>query len=346
MQAKITKGNFSGYLEEEDNVDYFKFNVGAGNTINTTLVAPTNMKITATLFDSLNTERASVTLDSGGTRVISYLNSASAQIFYLKIEHDDYGSSPKPTYYTYNFELNIIGGDTQPPSAYIQPLPSNSCVNFTVNWNSPDPDTIKYIVQVRYGTNDWTDWQVNVTSKSATYHGTNNTRYFFRVKACDTWGNWGSFTSNPEGDASTNVTCEGNSGNTAPSQVTLNSPTKITSKGFTLSWTQSTDADFYSYEIHISTVSGFAPDQTTKKAEFLYSTTITYTITNLKSNTMYYAKIKVTDTDGLFSFSNEVYGKTQSENKTGSCCFSLLLLVGALPAILFLVWSSINKKQK
>ena len=436
--VEITKGNYSGYIEDEDEIDYYKFNVNAGNTINITFTAPTNMKVTATLYDALNTQRGTFSITSGGTRTLTYLNAASAQTYYLKIEHDSYGSDPKPTSYFYDFKLDLIGGDTDAPSAYMVPLPSTSCTNFTVSWGSPDSDAVIYTVQVRYGTNDWMDWKVNVTIKSAVYPGINNTRFFFRVKACDLAGNWGTYTSNPEGDTSTNVTCEGTSsadttnptititspsngasiptgetniigtatdnvgvinvevrlgngvwrsatrngnnwnitvvisegsntitaratdasgnsaevsitvtgtvgGNTAPASVTLNTPTKITKNGFTLTWTQNTESAFYSYEVHISTTSNFSPNQTTKKTEILYAETITCTLTNLKSNTLYYAKIKVTDKGGLSSISNEVSAKTLSSSSNNNlCCSTMLILSGIIPCALLILWRRKN----
>ncbi len=223
----ITKGNFTGYVEDEDDVDFYKFNVGAGNTINATFIAPTNMKVTVTLYDASNAEHGTFTLTEGGTNYISYQNSAAAQAYYLKIEQNSYGGAdPLPATYFYDIKLDIIGGDSEAPSAYMPALPATSCTNFTVSWNSPDVDASIYTVQVRYGTNDWADWKVNVTTKSAVYPGANNTRFFFRVRACDTSGNWGTFTSNPDGDTSTNVTCEGTStADTTEPTITITSPT-------------------------------------------------------------------------------------------------------------------------
>ncbi|MEM2900363.1 MAG: fibronectin type III domain-containing protein [Thermoplasmata archaeon] len=228
----IDNGSYTAYMEDMDNTDVFKFNVPAGSTINLTASVPTNMNIEVNLRNQSWGIVGSYQFSSG-SRSIVFLNDADRQDFYAEFILKTI--TTEPSTYFYNFVLNITIGDLVPPSASIAALPAESCTNFTVMWSSPDADVKWFDVQVRYGSEAWMDWMVNVTNRTAEYTGVVGVKYFFRVRAMDIWNNWGAYTTNPEGDANTTVTqvCTGSVDNTKPT-ISIVNPTN----GATLSTTE------------------------------------------------------------------------------------------------------------
>ena len=100
----------------------------------------------------------------------------------------------------------------------------------------------------------------------------------------------------------------------APSQAMLSEPSEITHNSVQLSWTQSTEADFVSYDIYQSTSHGTLGIKicTITDRQVSY-----YMVTDLSANTTYYFTIRVVDNAGLFSDSNQVAGTTTQSTEDG-----------------------------
>ena len=102
--------------------------------------------------------------------------------------------------------------------------------------------------------------------------------------------------------------------------VTLNTPTGTTSNSTTLTWSQSTDADFVSYAVYKSTSSDTLGDLVTTITD---RATTSYTVTDLSPSTTYYFTIKVNRAAGAYD-SNQVSattsagGVTQNDWNSGS----------------------------
>ncbi len=98
------------------------------------------------------------------------------------------------------------------PHAWVEPLPPTVATTaFTVQWNGTDDwgDVIAYDVQVRDGVEGtWMTWLSTAATNQATFHGVHGHSYFFRARARDVAGNWGSFTDEDWGQAWTTVLTE------------------------------------------------------------------------------------------------------------------------------------------
>ena len=105
--------------------------------------------------------------------------------------------------------------------------------------------------------------------------------------------------------------------NHLPIAVTLNLPTSIRDISMKLSWTKNNDADFAEYQIYKSTSSGTLG---TKVNSISDQSTISYDVTELTPDTTYHFTVRITDTGGLFSDSNQVSAKTltieEAQDKT------------------------------
>ena len=97
--------------------------------------------------------------------------------------------------------------------------------------------------------------------------------------------------------------------------VTLNAPTEITSNSMTLSWTESTDAEFSAYKLYRDTQS---PVTASSKlvTTINVSSTLSFTDTGLKERTTYFYRIYIVNTSGFSNGSNEVNGTTLNEVPT------------------------------
>ena len=98
--------------------------------------------------------------------------------------------------------------------------------------------------------------------------------------------------------------------------VTLNTPIGTTSNSTTLTWSQSTDADFVSYAVYKSTSSDTLGDLVTIITD---KATTSHTVTGLSLNTTYYFTIRVNRAGGLYRDSNQVSATTiQNDWNSGS----------------------------
>ncbi len=88
--------------------------------------------------------------------------------------------------------------DHTPPVAEITGLSSvQTSTTFNVSWSGTDSESniVYYDVQYRAGTNPWTDWKILTTATSASFTGNNRQTYYFRVRAYDSAGNRGDWSS-------------------------------------------------------------------------------------------------------------------------------------------------------
>lgn len=114
--------------------------------------------------------------------------------------------------------------------------------------------------------------------------------------------------------------------NQPPTAVILSNPSGITQNSMKLTWTQNTEADFARYEIYKSTSSG---NLGTKTYIITDGTTTSYVVTGLSADTTYYFTVRVMDTGGLYTDSNQVSGKaTPADITPPSTMISLNGVVG------------------
>lgn len=99
--------------------------------------------------------------------------------------------------------------------------------------------------------------------------------------------------------------------NYPPIAVWLSDPTNIKAREVTLTWTQNTDLDFASYEIHSSLDPGFTPDTSTRDMTVDNQTITSVEVGGLEENCTLYFKVRVIDHGGLFNDSNEVSCHTE-----------------------------------
>jgi hypothetical protein len=167
-------------------------------------------------------------------------------------------------------------------------------------------------IPLTYTIDEPTDWQgysldgaANVTLTGNTVlSGLSQGSHSLSVYANDTSGNWGS--------DSVSFTIKKKTIpiiNWPPKPVTNNDPTNITGDSMSLSWTRNEDFDFRKYVVYCSTSFndlGQKVDEITDKSD------TTYQMTGLAEGTTYYCIVRVYDSGGLFSDSNQVSGKTNS----------------------------------
>ena len=99
-----------------------------------------------------------------------------------------------------------------------------------------------------------------------------------------------------------------------PAAVVLNDPYNLTQTSFEVNWTENTDPDFDSYEVHMAQNESFNITTQTKVAAYTQANQTHHQFLGLKENTTYYVKVRVYDTAVLFNDSNEVSAKTRTPN--------------------------------
>ena len=102
--------------------------------------------------------------------------------------------------------------------------------------------------------------------------------------------------------------------NVAPTAVKLNEPFNVTDDTMEVNWSMNKDSDFKSYEVHLGTQQGFTINASTLKATITAQNLTAYKFEGLTQLTNYYIKVRVVDTGGLYSDSNEVTAKTKEYN--------------------------------
>lgn len=108
--------------------------------------------------------------------------------------------------------VGVNTADCLPPQAWVDPLPPwVGTTHFTVTWSGKDIWTgvAAYDVQVRDGyEGTWTGWLADTVATSAVFTGVHGHTYFFRARARDAVGNWGTFTDEEWGQTFTTVLTE------------------------------------------------------------------------------------------------------------------------------------------
>ncbi len=305
------------------------------NQVSGTTLATNTAPSAVTLTSPSNITETSMTLtwtqnsDSDFASYQIYQSTTSGQLGSLiytigtqtTITHIVTGLSPSSTYYftvrvvdtgTLYADSNQVSGTTLAtntvPTAVTLNTPTNITENFmTLSWSqNADTDFAYYQIYQSttsgqlgslihtIGTQSTTSYIVTSLSPSTTY--------YFTVRVIDT----GSLYAD-----SNQVSGMTLATNTAPTAVTLNSPTDITETSMTLSWSQNADSDFASYQIYQSATSGLL-------GSLIHTigtqTTTSYIVTGLTSDSIYYFTVRVIDTGSLYSDSNQVSGTTLATN--------------------------------
>jgi LEA14-like dessication related protein len=90
-----------------------------------------------------------------------------------------------------------------------------------------------------------------------------------------------------------------------PAPVVLRKPERIPIASVRLTWTESVSRDFSRYDVHMSTIKGFAPTNDTLVHSINEIHTTTYEVSDLEPTGEYYFKIAVWTTHDKYSISNE-----------------------------------------
>lgn len=131
----------------------------------------------------------------------------------------------------------------------------------------------------------------------------------------------------------------------APSEAILSDPSEMTHNSIKISWIQSTEADFASYDIYQSTSHGTLGTKILTITDRLVSS---YIVTDLLANTTYYFTIRVVDNAGLFTDSNQVAGTTAQSVEDGSTLTWILGITGGIgvASALIIVLLLFNRRKK
>ncbi|MBF0479019.1 MAG: fibronectin type III domain-containing protein [Candidatus Omnitrophica bacterium] len=221
--------------------------------------------------------------------------------------------------------------DTQAPAAPATVTLSNPTASaLTLSWNSSTDNVAVAGYKIDVSTNNTFTAMVtgynnldagNVTSKSIA--GLNaSTTYYARVRAYDAAGNVSSNSSSVTGTTSSAADTQAPS---APTTVTLGSPTSST---LTLSWSGAIDnVAVTGYKIDISTSSAFTT-MLTGYNNLDVGNVLSKSITGLSTNTMYYARIRAYDAAANIS--------SNSSTATGTTSAAADTQAPTVPAIITL----------
>jgi chitodextrinase len=98
-----------------------------------------------------------------------------------------------------------------------------------------------------------------------------------------------------------------------PAPVSLSEPTETGVDYIVLHWTTNTDSDFARYEVFLSETEGHPLSGLSPRAVPAQSVTV-YNCTGLAARTTYWFRVRVVDTSGQSSVSNEVFATTARAN--------------------------------
>lgn len=188
-----------------------------------------------------------------------------------------------------------VGGDTTPPSVPTGLASSGiTTTGFTVTWSAATDDTAVTGYQVRTDSNT----PISLSGTSYTFSGlTSGTTYAVTVRARDAAGNWSAWSS----ALSVSTSSGGGPDTTAPTIPTGLASSAITSTGFTVSWTASTDAvGVTGYEVFLDGVSYATPAGTSQ------------VVTGRAPNTGYLVTVRARDAAGNWSAQSSALSVTTS----------------------------------
>jgi len=133
------------------------------------------------------------------------------------------------------------------------------------------------------------------------------TTYFFKIRVYDTSGLY-----NDSNEIQVSTTIQ----NQAPNISILNTPNEITETSMNLSWSINTESDFRQYELYRSKTSGIVMSSDNLIQILTVQNVSSLKVDNLMKNTRYYYKLRVVDSEKLFSDSNEVSASTLKHTKS------------------------------
>jgi hypothetical protein len=205
--------------------------------------------------------------------------------------------------------VNNTGGTAnEPPEAVTLSAPTNiTDHSMKLSWSqNSDPDFAMYELYRSETGGVLGTLVTSITDRLMTWQfaaGLNeSTTYYFTVRVVDTGG------LNNDSNQVNGTTLPSNA---PPIPVVLQNPTNITAHTMVLAWSESTDLDFALYEVYRSQVMGL-PGVLIATISAMNATT--HVAAGLNASETYYFLIRVHDTGGLFSDSNQVSAITLAEN--------------------------------
>lgn len=205
--------------------------------------------------------------------------------------------------------VNNSGGVVNdPPSAVILNSPTNiTDHSMKLSWSqNADPDFAMYELYQSESAGVLGSQIGSITDRLMTWQfaaGLNeSTSYYFTVRVVDTGGLCND--SNQVNDTTL-------PSNIPPTPVVLQSPINVTAHTMLLDWSENADLDFAYYEVYQSQTMGVAGNVIqTMSARSQTS----FTAAGLNESEIYYFLVRVRDTGGLYSDSNQVYDTTLLDN--------------------------------
>ncbi len=214
--------------------------------------------------------------------------------------------------------VEFTTGDFTDPLSSVDSLSSTtSLITFTVTATASDASVIDAVelwyskdsaAWQKYGDDTSAPWAWSFNSASTGGEG----YYEFYSRAIDSYSNY----ELAPGSNDTWILV-----NNDPTPVVLNRPYNPTSAGdkIDISWSQydNGNSDFASYDIYLSTSSGFTPGPATYIGKLTVLTSTAVTISGLTPQTQYHFIVRVNETGGQYANSNEVYSRTYATSDTG-----------------------------
>lgn len=209
-------------------------------------------------------------------------------------------------YSTYSTPVLSLGGSIPGAPAQVTGVTSTASLDsFRITWTAnTEPDVTfggHYDVDIATNSGFTTGLQSYSTGTNEIVIGSllPGTTYYYRVRAVDVGGSAGTYSTT--GSRLTPDYAPTKSDGAAPS--TSPTPTLVSGIGYlTALWTRITNNDPVTYEVHISTSTGFTPSGATLVTETTATTTIIRTLadktTPLTYGTTYYVKLIAKDADG------------------------------------------------
>jgi hypothetical protein len=207
-------------------------------------------------------------------------------------------------YSAYSSVLSLSGGIPGAPAQVTGVASTASLDRFRITWNAnTEADVVNggvYNVDIATNSGFTTGLQSYTTANTFIEIAglLPNTQYFYRVRAVDVGGTAGTYSST--GNRTTPDYAPTKSDGSAPSSSPT--PTLVQGIGYlTALWTRVTNNDLVTYEVHISTSTGFTPSGATLLAETTGTTMVIRTTAAdvaLTYGTTYYVKIIAKDADG------------------------------------------------
>jgi hypothetical protein len=207
-------------------------------------------------------------------------------------------------YSAFSATTTLTGSVAGAPSAPTGVASTASLDRFRITWNAnTEPDVVYgglYNVDIATNSGFTTGLLSYSTGNTFLEVGglTPNTTYFYRVRAVDVGGTAGAYSTT--GSRLTPDYAPTKSDGAAPASSPT--PTLIQGVGYlTALWTRVTNNDLVTYDVHLSTTTGFTPSPATLVTSTTATSTIirsTPTPTALAYGTTYYVKIVARDVDG------------------------------------------------